>query len=45
MDEWVESLEGMYVVPLVAPCDGVPRYSNGTVAGYVEPFSFRAQFL
>jgi hypothetical protein len=45
VDEWLASLRGLYVVPLVEPCDGVPRYSNGTVGGYVEPFSFRAQFL
>jgi hypothetical protein len=45
LEEWLAKLRGLYVVPLVDPCDGVPRYSNGEVAGYVEPFSFRAQFL
>lgn len=44
-ETWVRRMEGLYVVSLVSPCDGLPRYSNGTVAGYVEPFSFRAQFL
>jgi hypothetical protein len=44
-DEWLKNLEGAYVVALVPPCDGIPRYSNGSFGGYVEPFSFRAQFL
>ena len=26
------------------PCDGLPRYSNAAL-GYVEEFSFRAEFL
>ncbi len=43
--EWVQRFQGFYVVELVPPCDGVPRYSNGSPGGYVEPFSFRAQFL
>jgi hypothetical protein len=33
------------VLPLVPPCDGLPPYSNGSPGGYVEQFSFRAQFL
>jgi hypothetical protein len=45
LSEWVERFQGFYVVPLVPPCDGIPRYSNGQPGGYVEPFSFRAQFL
>lgn len=44
-EEWLETMRGVYVVPLVERCDGVPHYSNGAVGGYVEPFSFRAQFL
>ena len=44
-DEWLMSLEGYYVVALVPPCDGIPRYSNGSFGGDVEAFSFRAQFL
>lgn len=43
--EWLAKLDGFYVVDLLRPCDGIPRYSNGTPGGYVEPFSFRAQFL
>lgn len=42
---WLQQLTGFYVVDLVPPCDGVPRFSNGSPGGYVEPFSFRAQFL
>lgn len=43
--EWVKQFQGFYVVELVPPCDGIPRYSNGSPGGYVEPFSFRAQYL
>jgi hypothetical protein len=43
--EWLQGLQGFYVVDLARPCDGIPRYSNGTPGGYVEPYSFRAQFL
>jgi hypothetical protein len=42
--EFLREMEGYYVVALAPPCDGIPVYSNGT-AGYVELFSFRAQFL
>ncbi len=44
-EEWFRKLLGFYVVELVGPCDGLPRYSNGSVGGYVERFSFRGQFL
>lgn len=44
-DVWFARLRGLRVVHLVPDCPGIPRYSNGSVAGYVEPFSFRAQFL
>ena len=44
-EQWLAGLNGFYVLTLVAPCDGLPRYSNGRPGGYVEPFSFRAQFL
>jgi hypothetical protein len=37
-------MQGYYVLALAPPCDGFPYYSNWT-AGYVERFSFRAQFL
>jgi hypothetical protein len=42
---WLEKLHGFYVLDLVTPCDGLPRYSNGSPGGYVERYSFRAQFL
>lgn len=42
---WLQQLNGLYVVDLVSPCDGIPPYSNGAPGAYVEPFSFRAQFL
>jgi hypothetical protein len=44
-DVWIEGLRGFYVLDLVPPCDGVPRYSNGLAGGDVERYSFRAQFL
>src|SRR5262249_55417693 len=43
--EWLAKLHGFFVVDLVRPCDGIPRYSNGTPGGYIERFSIRAQFL
>ncbi len=42
--QFLNELSAYYVVALAPPCDGIPYYSNGA-AGYVEPFSFRAQFL
>lgn len=42
---FVEQMRGFYVLDLVAPCDGIPRYSNGHPGGYVERYSFRGQFL
>lgn len=44
-ESWFERVRGLRLVHLVPDCPGVPRYSNGSPAGYVEPFSFRAQFL
>jgi len=38
-------MRGFYVLDLVSPCDGLPRYSNGHTGGYVERYSFRGQFL
>jgi hypothetical protein len=38
-------MEGFYVLDLVPPCDGLPRYSNGYPGGYVERYSFRGAFL
>jgi hypothetical protein len=42
---WFEKVRGLRLVHLAPECAGIPRYSNGSPAGYVEPFSFRAQFL
>jgi hypothetical protein len=42
--EFMQEMQGHYVLALAPPCDGFPYYSNWT-AGYVERFSFRAQFL
>ena len=42
--EFMQQMQGYYVLALAPPCDGFPYYSNWT-AGYVERFSFRAQFL
>ncbi len=43
-EKFLEELRGHYVLALAPPCDGLPLYSNGS-AGYVELFSFRAQFI
>ncbi len=43
-EEFWQNMRGYYVLQLAPPCDGFPYYSNWT-AGYVERFSFRAQFL
>jgi hypothetical protein len=42
---FVERMRGFCVLDLVPPCDGIPRYSNGSAGGYVEAYSFRGQFL
>lgn len=44
-DDFLARMRGFYVVSLVPPCDGLPRYTNGTPGGYVEPFSFRGESL
>jgi hypothetical protein len=44
-DEFLVHMAGFAVLPLVPRCDGLPRYSNGSPGGYVEEYSFRAQFL
>lgn len=41
---FMRDLQGYYVLALAPPCDGLPLYTNGAM-GYVELFSFRAQFL
>ncbi|MGB8397357.1 hypothetical protein [Bradyrhizobium sp.] len=45
LEVWRREMRGYYVVSLVPPCDGIPFYSNGAMADYVERFSFRGQFL
>lgn len=44
-EEWMAQLRGLHALPLVAPCAGIPCYSNGELGGYVEPYAFRAEFL
>jgi hypothetical protein len=44
-DDFLRALEGFWVLDLMPPCDGLPRYSNGSPGGYVEAYAFRAQFL
>jgi hypothetical protein len=44
MQQYLDQMKGYYVVALAPPCDGIPVYSNGSM-GYVESYSFRAQFL
>ena len=36
--------KGFFVLDLVPPCDGLPRYSNAAL-GTVEAFCFRGEFL
>src|SRR4029077_2329172 len=42
---FIERMRGFYVLDLVTPCDGLPRYTNGHAGGYVERYAFRGQFL
>ena len=42
-DVFLAQLNGFAVLSLVAPRDGLPRYTNGSSGGYVERCSFRAQ--
>jgi hypothetical protein len=44
-DAFIGAMKGFYVLDLVPPCDGLPRYTNGHAGGYVERYSFRGQFL
>lgn len=44
-EAFLADMHGLYLVILAPPCDGIPYYSNGSPGGYVEPFSFRAQFI
>jgi hypothetical protein len=42
--QFIERMKGFYVLALVPPCDGIPRYSNGPL-GYLDRYSFRADYL
>jgi hypothetical protein len=44
-DVFASRMVGFRVLALVAPCDGLPRYTNGGPGGYVEAYAFRGQFL
>jgi hypothetical protein len=44
-ETFVQTMKGFYVLSLVSPCDGLPRYTNGSPGGYVEPYAFRGAFL
>ncbi len=44
-EQFVSQMKGFRVLELVPPCDGLPRYSNGSPGGYVEAYAFRGQFL
>ncbi len=43
-EQFMKDMSGYYVLDLVESNDGLPWYSNSGM-GYVERFSFRAQFL
>jgi hypothetical protein len=42
---FMKGMQGFFVLELVPPCDGIPRYTNGHAGGYVECYSFRADWL
>ena len=42
--QFLERMQGYYVLDLVPPCDGIPRYSNGPL-GTVDRYSFRGEYL
>ncbi|MCL2310543.1 MAG: hypothetical protein FWC42_09820 [Proteobacteria bacterium] len=44
-DAFLKQMQGFYVLDLAPPCDGLPRYTNGSAGGYVERYAFRGQFL
>jgi len=45
VEEWVRSFNGYWVMPLLPDSDGLPFYSNASLGGQWERWSFRAQFL
>jgi hypothetical protein len=44
-EDFIQQMKDFYVLDLVPPCDGLPRYTNGYTGGYVERYAFRGQFL
>ncbi|MEP6672208.1 MAG: hypothetical protein ABJF10_23800 [Chthoniobacter sp.] len=44
-EQFVRGMNGFRALALVPPCDGLPRYTNGSPGGYVEAYAFRGQFL
>src|SRR3954469_8770743 len=44
-EQFLSGMKGFRVLALVPPCDGLPRYTNGHPAGYVEAYAFRGKFL
>jgi len=44
-EQFLSSMNGFRVLALVPPCDGLPRYTNGSPGGYVEAYAFRGKFL
>ena len=45
LTHFLRKLEGLRVVDLARPSDGLPRYTNGGPGQYIGADSFRAQFL
>lgn len=45
VEEWVKSFNGYWVMALLPDSDGLPFYSNASLAGQWERWSFRAQFF
>ncbi|VWD63516.1 hypothetical protein BLA39750_07731 [Burkholderia lata] len=45
IEEWVRSFHGYWVMALLPDSDGLPFYSNASLGGEWERWSFRAQFL
>jgi hypothetical protein len=42
---WLQQLDGLPVLELARPSDGLPEYTNGGPGEYLGEESFRAQFL
>jgi len=44
-EDWVIENRGYYVLELLPPCDGIPKYSNGGMYDGIDRTSFRGSFL